>query len=102
MTGKASFVLDYVNRRLSSDSIEVGYYLKAIEDLYTMQFGFKDVQMFFLKPNISVLFNLIGLHYCMVCLNVPVSFAVPIFVLSYVQVKSEEHKLVSILLVLLG
>ncbi|XP_027116076.1 uncharacterized protein [Coffea arabica] len=36
-----------------------------------LMFGFKDVQMFFLRPNINVLFNLIGLHYCFSKLDLP-------------------------------
>lgn len=76
MAGKAAFVLDFVERRSSINSIEVGYYLKAVEDLYSMQFGFKDIKMFFLRPNISVILNLIGLHYCVIWLCVPVSSTV--------------------------
>ncbi|KAI5650673.1 hypothetical protein M9H77_36678 [Catharanthus roseus] len=72
MAGKAAFVLDFVERRSSINSIEVGYYLKAVEDLYSMQFGFKDIKMFFLRPNISVILNLIGLHYCVIWLCVPI------------------------------
>lgn len=72
MAGKAASIFDYVERCLAFESIEVGYFLKAVEDLYTMQFGFKDVQMFFLRPNINVLMNLIGLHYCISRLDVPV------------------------------
>ncbi|KAL3508044.1 hypothetical protein ACH5RR_033426 [Cinchona calisaya] len=71
MAGKAASIFDYVERCLAFESIEVGYFLKAVEDLYAMQFGFKDVQMFFLRSNINVLLNLIGLHYCISRLEVP-------------------------------
>lgn len=72
MDCKATVVLNFVEHCLSAESIEVGHYLSAIEGLCSMQFGFKDVQMFFLKPKLSVLLNLIGLHYCIRWLGVPV------------------------------
>ncbi|XP_027119220.1 uncharacterized protein LOC113767057 isoform X1 [Coffea eugenioides] len=71
MARKAASIFNYVERCLAFEAIEVGYYLKAVEDLSAMQFGFKDVQMFFLRPNINVLFNLIGLHYCFSKLDLP-------------------------------
>ncbi|MBA0830923.1 hypothetical protein Goarm_015417 [Gossypium armourianum] len=39
-----------------------------------MQFGFRDVQMLLLKQKLNVLLNLIGLHYCLNILQVPVNF----------------------------
>ncbi|KAG9139137.1 hypothetical protein Leryth_019116 [Lithospermum erythrorhizon] len=68
---KAAALIDFVEQRLSGDSIEVGNYLKAIEEMHSMMFGFHDVQMFFLKPKLNAVLNLIGLHYCIVFLNVP-------------------------------
>ncbi|XP_044499685.1 uncharacterized protein LOC123221071 isoform X2 [Mangifera indica] len=57
-------VINYVEQCMRSDSLEVGDYLQAIDDLNTMQLGFKDVQMFLFKPKLNVLLNLVGLHYC--------------------------------------
>ncbi|KAK3011420.1 hypothetical protein RJ639_010908 [Escallonia herrerae] len=71
MAIKAAVVVDFVERCLSYESIEVGHYLAAIQELCSVQFGFKDVQTFFLKPKLHVLLNLVGLHYCITWLGVP-------------------------------
>lgn len=76
MAGKANLILDFVERALAYESIEVGNYLKAIELLNSLHFGFKDVEMFLLKPKLNVLLNLVGLHYCIVWLGVPVEYVV--------------------------
>ncbi|KAM7463042.1 hypothetical protein LguiA_031163 [Lonicera macranthoides] len=68
---KAATIVDFAKQYWSSESIEARNYLSAIEDLCSMQLGFKDVQMFFLKPQLSVLLNLVGLHYCVSWLGVP-------------------------------
>ncbi|KAL2459229.1 uncharacterized protein Fot_54918 [Forsythia ovata] len=70
MAEKAALVMNFVERALAYESIEVGHYLKALEFMKSMQFGFKDVEMFFLKPKLNVLFNLVGLHYCIIWLDV--------------------------------
>uniref|UniRef100_A0A7N0UII1 F-box domain-containing protein n=1 Tax=Kalanchoe fedtschenkoi TaxID=63787 RepID=A0A7N0UII1_KALFE len=57
-------------RGSSAESIEAGNYLKAIASLSSMNLGFVDVQLFLLKPNVNVLLNLIGLHYCLSWLEV--------------------------------
>ncbi|KAJ6430608.1 hypothetical protein OIU84_021908 [Salix udensis] len=36
-----------------------------------MQFSFEDVHMFLFKPKLNVLLNLVGLHYCIFCLEMP-------------------------------
>lgn len=69
---KAALVMNFVEDALAFESIEVGRYLKAIEFMKSMQFGFKDVQMFFLKRKHNVLLNLVGLHYSIIWLDVPV------------------------------
>lgn len=83
MDCRATVVLNFVEHCFSSESIEVGHYLSAIEGLCSMQLGFKDVQMFLFKPKLSVLLNLIGLHYCIGWLGVPVvtptSISFPLF-----------------------
>ncbi|XP_075486869.1 uncharacterized protein LOC142526392 [Primulina tabacum] len=76
MAGKAALIHDFVERALAYESIEVGNYLKAIELLNSLHFGFKDVEMFLLKPKLHVLLNLVGLHYCIICLGVPVEYVV--------------------------
>lgn len=73
MAGKAAMVTNFVERALAYESIEVGNYLKAIELLNSLELGFKDVQLFLLKPNLNVLLNLVGLHYCIIWLGVPVT-----------------------------
>lgn len=88
MASKSAMVVEFLEKCLNSESIEVGQYLKAIKDLYTMQFGFKDVQMFFLKAETNVLLNLVGLHYCISWLRLPVITSVPYSLLiSYADVK---------------
>ncbi|KAJ8573853.1 hypothetical protein K7X08_010364 [Anisodus acutangulus] len=71
MAGKAAGVIDFVNRCLAFESIEVGHYLKAVRELDSMQFSFEDVHMFFLKFKHDVLHNFIGLHYCLISLGLP-------------------------------
>ncbi|KAL2929986.1 Diaminobutyrate--2-oxoglutarate transaminase [Bienertia sinuspersici] len=56
----------------STVSLEVQEYLKAIEELCSMQIGFMDVQMFLFKHELNVLLNLVALHYCINWLGVPV------------------------------
>ncbi|GMI95857.1 hypothetical protein like AT4G15563 [Hibiscus trionum] len=68
---QAASVVTLVENCSQFVSLEVVDYLQAIECLKTMQFGFKDVQMLLLKSKLSVLLNLIGLHYCLNILRVP-------------------------------
>lgn len=53
MDYRATVVLNFVEHCSSSESIEVGHYLSAIEGLCSMQLGFKDVQMFLFKPKLA-------------------------------------------------
>lgn len=76
MANRATNVVWFVESCSSSESLEVGDHLKAIECLRDMQLGFKDVKVFLFKPNLNVLLNLIGLHYCILWLNVPVSISI--------------------------
>lgn len=69
----ATDVVKHVEQCTRSESLEVGDYLQAIEGLSTMHLGFKDVQMLLFKPKLNVLLNLVGLHYCIFRLNVPVT-----------------------------
>ena len=72
MAGRVSAVTKFVEKCFPNESLEVRDYLKAIEELSTMQVGFKDVQMLLFKPKCNVLLNLVGLHYCLSWLEVPV------------------------------
>lgn len=72
MADKATAVVKFVEQCSLSESLEVGDYLKAIEDMRLMQLGFMDVYFFLLKPDLNVFLNLLGLHYCIDWLQVPV------------------------------
>lgn len=76
MKDQADSIIKYVEKCLQSESIQVNDYVKAIECLKSLGFGFKDVQMLLLKPKLNVLLNLVGLHYCLNILQVPVTFRV--------------------------
>ncbi|XP_061367960.1 uncharacterized protein LOC133310976 [Gastrolobium bilobum] len=52
------------------ESLEVGDYLKAVEILNSTRFGFEDVQRFLFNPEMNVLLNLVGVHYCLTSLGV--------------------------------
>ncbi|EEF45483.1 uncharacterized protein LOC8262389 [Ricinus communis] len=71
MAGKATALVEFVEHSSPYDSLEVGEYYKALQDLYSMQLAFTDVQMFLFKPRLNVLLNLVGLHYCIFGLKVP-------------------------------
>ncbi|KAG2721553.1 hypothetical protein I3843_02G073400 [Carya illinoinensis] len=71
IAGMVAVVIESVEKCLLTGSLEVGDYLKAVEDLCTMHLGYKDVQMLLFKPQHNVLINLVGLHYCMYRLGVP-------------------------------
>ena len=72
IAGKAMEVVNFVEQSSLCQSLEVGDYLKAIEDLHAMQFGFKDVELLLFNPELNSLLNLVGLHYCISWLQVPV------------------------------
>uniref|UniRef100_A0A5B7B910 Putative F-box domain, cyclin-like protein n=1 Tax=Davidia involucrata TaxID=16924 RepID=A0A5B7B910_DAVIN len=76
MACRAAAVVDFVEQCSSSESIEVAHYLSAIEDLRSMRFGFRDVQMFLFKPKLNVLLNLVALHYCISWLGVPAEYVI--------------------------
>lgn len=68
----AAAVVQFVEECSSSESLEVGEYQKAMQNLNQLQFGYQDVEMFLFKPKLTVLVNLLGLHYCLNWLRVPV------------------------------
>lgn len=55
------------------ESLEVGDYLKAVDSINGARFGFEDVQRFLFKPQMNVLLNLVGVHYCLTILGIQVS-----------------------------
>lgn len=66
-------VIQFVDQCTNNESLEVGSYLKAVNDIRSMELGFKDVQMFLLARKHNVLLNLIGLHYSICFLGISVS-----------------------------
>ncbi|XP_030463170.1 uncharacterized protein LOC115682942 [Syzygium oleosum] len=71
MAERATSVVQHVEQCSFSDSLEIRDYLKAIEHLNSMCLSFKDVELFLFRPEVNVLLNLVGLHYCMHWLEVP-------------------------------
>lgn len=70
----------------NSESLEVGDYLKAVESITGARFGFEDIQRFLFKPEVNVLFNLVGVHYCITNLGISVFHLFPpSFYLCYLQ-----------------
>ncbi|XP_058758606.1 uncharacterized protein LOC131631844 [Vicia villosa] len=54
-----------------NEALEVDDYLQAFEIVNDARFGFEDIQRFLFKPEMSVLVNLIGVHYCITNLGIP-------------------------------
>lgn len=71
IASKADAVIAFLEQCISSESVEVNHYLVAMQNMNSMQFGFRDVVLFFFKENLHVLLNLAGLHYCIAWLGVP-------------------------------
>ncbi|KAL7597555.1 uncharacterized protein LOC111906049 [Lactuca sativa] len=71
MASKADAVIAFLDQCISSESVEVNHYLVAMQNMNSMQFGFRDVVLFFFKENLHVLLNLAGLHYSIAWLGVP-------------------------------
>lgn len=69
-------IVKFVEESSQLNSLEVNDYLKAIEEMSSIQLGFEDVQMLFFKPGLNVLLNLVGLHYCINYLQVPAAYVV--------------------------
>ncbi|KAF7813688.1 uncharacterized protein G2W53_034664 [Senna tora] len=66
----ATAVAKFVEESSPHKSLEVGDYLKAVQDLSAAKLGFKDVQMILFRPKLNVLTNLVGLHYCLTGLGI--------------------------------
>ncbi|KAF5192397.1 F-box-like protein [Thalictrum thalictroides] len=74
MSGKVTSVIKAINQFSTSRSLEVGDYQKAVADLHTMELGFKDVVMFLFSSKHNPLLNLVGLHYLVFWLGIPVDY----------------------------
>lgn len=70
MATGATSAIEYVKSRACFDSMEVAEYQKAMVLLSSVGLEFQDVEMFLLMPKLSVLINLLGLHYCLVHLKI--------------------------------
>ncbi|KAL9237681.1 hypothetical protein vseg_012201 [Gypsophila vaccaria] len=73
VAARASVIVEYVEKRSSSASLEARDYLKALGDIRSLHLDFKDVELLLFKPKLNVLLNLVGLHYCVDELQVPVN-----------------------------
>ncbi|XP_042475357.1 uncharacterized protein LOC122057353 isoform X1 [Macadamia integrifolia] len=76
MANRDAIIAKFVKQCSPSESLEVGDYLKVIEDLCSIGMGFRDVQMFLFASKHNVLLNLIGLHYSICSLGVPADYVV--------------------------
>ncbi|KAL9253062.1 hypothetical protein AKJ16_DCAP14487 [Drosera capensis] len=74
MESRISFVIKSVEQSSLNNSLEVGNYLRAINELCAMQIGFGDVELFLFRPELHVFLNLIGLQYCENQLGIPVEY----------------------------
>ncbi|XP_050870461.1 uncharacterized protein LOC127073350 isoform X3 [Lathyrus oleraceus] len=54
-----------------NESLEVDDYLQAVEIVNGARFGFEDIQRLLFKPEMNVLVNLVGVHYCITNLGIP-------------------------------
>lgn len=66
-----SIIKGFVKQCTQSESLEVGHYLEAVGYLHSYGLGFKDVQIFLFSKSCSALLNLVGLHYCLLRLEIP-------------------------------
>ncbi|CAI0466663.1 unnamed protein product [Linum tenue] len=71
MAIRAGAVVGFVNQCCGVESMEVGDYVQAIGELSSLEFSYADVRMFLFKPHLSVLLNLVALHYSIACLQTP-------------------------------
>ncbi|KAK9146850.1 hypothetical protein Sjap_006753 [Stephania japonica] len=71
MADGANVVANFVKQNSPTKSLEVGDYLRSIEQLYTRGLGFKDVVILLFASKESALLNLVGVHYSIFLLGVP-------------------------------
>ncbi|KAJ1692155.1 hypothetical protein LUZ63_008853 [Rhynchospora breviuscula] len=68
---ETSFVIHEIGQQAPLNSLEVTSYLSAIKQLGALSLGFEDVCLFLFRPKLSVIVNLIGLHYSILYLHIP-------------------------------
>ncbi|KAJ4802171.1 F-box-like protein [Rhynchospora pubera] len=68
---ETSFAIHEIDQGAPLNSLEVTRYLSAIKQLSTLSLGFEDVCLFLFRPKLSVVVNLIGLHYSILYLHIP-------------------------------
>ncbi|KAK7363633.1 hypothetical protein VNO77_05783 [Canavalia gladiata] len=67
---RARSVEKFLEASSRCESLEVRDYLQAVETLIGTRFGFEDVQRFLFNPQMNVLLNLVGVHYCLTNLGI--------------------------------
>ncbi|XP_024528463.1 uncharacterized protein LOC9631098 isoform X2 [Selaginella moellendorffii] len=70
MASLAGAVIEFVRMYACEESLEVANYLNALDLLCVRDIGFQDVLINLFSPALSVLVNLIGLHYSLVHLKI--------------------------------
>ncbi|XP_024521845.1 uncharacterized protein LOC9661743 isoform X2 [Selaginella moellendorffii] len=70
MASLARAVIEFVRMYACEESLEVANYLNALDLLCVRDIGFQDVLINLFSPTLSVLVNLIGLHYSLVHLKI--------------------------------
>ncbi|CAI9118719.1 OLC1v1020323C1 [Oldenlandia corymbosa var. corymbosa] len=73
MAIKAASIIKYVEENSRFDTIEINCLEEAIGYLDSEKFGIIDVKLLFLRPEVSVLVNLMGLFYCWLVDGVPLT-----------------------------
>lgn len=58
---------------VESEVLHQSHYLKAIAVMEGLNLGFEEICLYLFRKDISVLFNLLGLHYSFFHLGLPVS-----------------------------
>ncbi|CAN8231969.1 unnamed protein product [Cochlearia groenlandica] len=64
MACRVSEVVKFVTKCPAMLSLEAGEYLHAVETMSSMRLGFRDVELFVFRQDLSVLLNIVGLIYC--------------------------------------
>lgn len=86
MAGRVAAAVDFVEKKCClSGLLEVWDYSRAITDLGSAKLTFTDVQMFLFKPNLNVILNLVGVHYCLFSLKVPVNHSSSLWPVYFTQ-----------------
>ncbi|KAK9664264.1 hypothetical protein RND81_14G029500 [Saponaria officinalis] len=69
----ACAVVEFVEKCSASAPLEARDYLKALGDVRSLHLDFKDVELLLFNPKLNVLLHLLGLHYCIDALQVPLN-----------------------------